>query len=190
MARMMRGPAKPFTIRGMRPFVDLRKALSPVFMLGLLAAAGCGGGEEVTADSLGKARRLWERAGIRDYDLEWASSGIGNAHYHVAVRGGRVRSIQSVQPDGRLHDAHPAEPKFYGVEGLFTTMADELAQLRTAAPFGQPKGTKAILRFTPDPKLGYPRSYRRDVMGARMGLAIDVIRLVPDPPRIETGPSP
>ena len=61
-------------------------------------------------------------------------------------------------------------------------MSDELAQRKSNAPFGQPKGTKSVLRFTPDPKLGYPRSYRRDVLGAPMSLAIDVVRLVPEPP--------
>jgi hypothetical protein len=56
---------------------------------------------------------------------------------------------------------------------------EELAQLDTRAPFGQPKGTKAVLRFAPDPELGYPRSYRRDVLGTPLALAIDVIRLEP-----------
>src|SRR5262249_47666670 len=70
-------------------------------------------------------------------------------------------------------------PKYFGVDGLFTTIADELAQLKMDRPFGQPKGTKVVMRFTPDPKLGYPRSYRRDVLGTAQGVAIDVIRLIP-----------
>jgi hypothetical protein len=147
----------------------------------LLAMAGCGG-EEVTAESIGKAKRLWEQAKIRDYDLEWMSSGLSQARYRVTVRDGSVRSIEAVLPDGRTYPVHPAEPKFYGVEGLFMIMSDELAQRKSNAPFGQPKGTKSVLRFTPDPKLGYPRSYRRDVLGAPMSLAIDVVRLVPEPP--------
>jgi hypothetical protein len=36
------------------------------------------------------------------------------------------------------------------------------------------------MRFTPDPKLGYPRSYRRNVLGTSLELAIDVIRLIPE----------
>ena len=62
------------------------------------------------------------------------------------------------------------------------TIADELAQLGTSTPFGQPKGTKSVLRFTPDPELGYPRRYRRDVLGTPLALAIDVIRFEPSPP--------
>jgi hypothetical protein len=155
----------------------------------LPGSLGCGRDETVTAESLAKARGVWEKAAIRDYDLEWTSTGTGLSRYRVTVRGGKVRTIEMVQPDGRITPAHPAEPRFYGVDGLFLTIADELAQLDTATPFGQPKGTKAILRFTPDPKLGYPRNYRRDVIGSRMAQAIDVIRFVPDPPRVKTEPS-
>jgi hypothetical protein len=144
--------------------------------------AGCAGGEEVTVQSIGKAHRLWEQAQIRDYDLEWTSSGLNNGHYRVAVRGGQVRSIESVQPNGQSVTVDPAEPRYYGVEGLFTILKDELAQLQMPEPFGQAKGNKVVMRFTPDPKLGFPRRYRRDVLGTPQALAIDVIRFVPDPP--------
>ena len=90
--------------------------------------------------------------------------------------------MEAVAPDGRRYELHPAEPRFFGVDGLFTTIADELAQLKSDRPFGQPKGTKVVMRFTPDPKLGYPRFYRRDVLGTSQGLAIDVVRLVPVQP--------
>lgn len=136
----------------------------------------------MTAESIARARRLWTKAGVRDYDLEWTSSaGSNQSHYRVSVRGGQVRSVDSILPDGRTIAARTAEPRYYGVEGLFMIIADELAQRRNPEPFGRPKGTKAILRFTPDPKLGYPTSYRRDVLGSPLPLAIDVIRFVPDP---------
>jgi hypothetical protein len=139
--------------------------------------AGCSGGQPVTPQAIADARKVWAQAGIRDYDLEWTAAGMNHAHYFVTVRGGVVRKIESVAPDGRRFEVHPAEVKFYGVDGLFTTIADELAQLKMDRPFGQPPGTKVVMRFTPDPKLGYPRSYRRDVLGTTQGLAIDVIRL-------------
>ena len=155
----------------------------------LLAAVGCAGGEEVTPQAIAAARRAWERAKIRNYNLEWTSTGANNAHYRVFVRDGQVRAIHSILPDGRQAEVRPAKPDFYGVDGLFLTIEDELAQLRTATPFGQPKGTKAVLRFTPDPELGYPRSYRRDVLGSRQGLSIDVIRLDRNPPEAIPPPS-
>ena len=68
-------------------------------------------------------------------------------------------------------------------------MADELALLDTDKPFGQPKGTTAVLRFTTDPTFGYLRTYRRDVMGAPSALAIDVLRFTPVAPRARAGAS-
>jgi hypothetical protein len=144
-----------------------------------LIVAGCGGGEEVTVQSIGKAKQLWEQARVRDYNLEWTTSGRTNGHYRVEVREGQVRSVDSVLADGRTLPVPTAEPKYYGVEGLFTIIKDELAQLQFPEPFGQPKGTKIILRFTSDPKLGFPRRYRRDVLGTPQTVAIDVIRFEP-----------
>ncbi len=149
-----------------------------VSLVAACVLSGCSGGEAVTPQTIAAAKAKWAAAGIRDYDLEWTVAGPNRAHYYVTVRGGEVRRVESVAPDGRRFELHPAEPRFYGVAGLFITIADELAQLQTAAPFGQPKGTKVVTRFTPDPKLGYPRSYRRDVLGTSQGLAIEVSRLI------------
>lgn len=160
-----------------RPLVWSAPMLGVAFVA--LVLAGCSAGEPVTADALRAARQKWAGAGIRDYELEWRSSGSSSAHYYVTVRGGSVTRLESIAPDGRRFELHPAEPRFYGVEGLFTTIDDELAQLRTPQPFGQPAGTKVVMRFKTDPKLGYPLSYHRDVLGRSQGLAIDVIRLIP-----------
>jgi hypothetical protein len=157
-----------------------RSFLLPVVVgVAVCVVAGCSGGQPVTPQTIAGARKVWEQAGIRDYDLEWTAAGMNHAHYYVTVRGGVVRKVESVAPDGRRFEVHPAEARFYGVDGLFTTIADELAQLKMERPFGQPTGTKVVMRFTPDPKLGYPRSYRRDVLGTSQGLSIDVIRLIP-----------
>jgi len=159
-------------------------AVPIVVLLGsaLAAVGGCAGGDDVTPRNLREARIRWEKAGVRDYDLEWASTGPRNARYVVAVRGGRVESVETVAPDGRRYAVKPAEPRYYGVDGLFLTIADDLAQLDQPRPFNQPRGTKAVLRFTPDPRYGYPRRYRRDVLGAPAALAIDVVRFAPAPP--------
>jgi Family of unknown function (DUF6174) len=147
-------------------------------LLCVIALPGCGGGgENVTPESLENARRLWASAGIKDYDLEWTSAGLMDGHYRVFVRDGRVRRIRSVLGDGREIDARPAMPEMFGVDGLFKVIEEERLQLNDERPFGQPKGSKVVLKFTPDPRLGYPKSYRRDVMGSPKGLLIDVIRL-------------
>ena len=166
----------------------IRRSATTVTVLSLAAVcavcffARCSGGQTVTPEAIAEARKIWTGAGIRDYDLEWMASGMSSAHYFVTVRRGEVRKVESVAPDGRKHELHPAEPRFFGVDGLFTTIADEMAQLKSDRPFGQPKGTKVVMRFAPDAKLGYPRFYRRDVLGTTQGLAIDVVRLIPVQP--------
>jgi hypothetical protein len=135
----------------------------------------------VSASSLRQARQRWEKAGVSDYDLEWTSSGPSRSHFVVAVRGGRVTSVEMVGPDGARHEVKPAKPEYYGVDGLFLTIADELKQLDADRPFDRPKGTTAVLRFDPDPTYGYPRRYRRDVVGAPLPVAIDVVRFTPRP---------
>jgi hypothetical protein len=148
----------------------------------LIAAAGCGGGREVTPESVQSARQLWARAGIRDYDLDWTATGPNNAHYLVTVRDGEVRRIESIQPDGRKVALHSAEPAMFGVDGLFKTMDRELAVCsRAERPFDQPRGTRVVMRFKPDEKLGYPQWYHRDVLGTPASMAIDVKALTPVP---------
>jgi hypothetical protein len=147
----------------------------------LIFAIGCVGGQAVTPEAVENARRLWTQANIRDYDLDWSVRGKNNAHYFVTVRGGEVRRVESVQRDGGKSQLNPPEPRFYGVDGLLRTIADELALLESDRPFGEPKGTKVIMRFQPDPRLGYPHWYRRDVLGTPQSIAIEVNALTPAP---------
>jgi hypothetical protein len=158
-------------------WIDDRKVFGLLTILG--ATIGCAGGQEVTAEAINEAKQVWKTAAIRDYDLDWTVTGAQNNHYYVTVSGGDVRKVESAQADGRRFELHPSETRFYSVDGLFLTIADELAQLKTDHPFGQPQGTKVVMRFKPDAKLGYPLWYRRDVMGTTQAIAIDVVKLVP-----------
>jgi hypothetical protein len=151
--------------------------------------AGCAGDQPVTTEALAAARQAWVDATIQDYDLEWTASGRMTAHYYVTVRQQEVRSVESMASDGRKTPLHPPDTRFYGVDGLFRTIADELAQLKLDRPFDQPKGTKIVMRFSPDPRLGYPRTYRRNVLGTSQELAIDVIRLIPGGSRPASPPA-
>jgi len=148
----------------------------------LIASVGCGGGQEVTPEAVQAARQLWARAALPDYDLDWNVSGPNNAHYVVAVRGGEVRKVEMIRPDGGKVELHPDQKQFFGVDGLFLTMDQELAVCsKSEKPFGQPKGSKVVMRFQPDEKLGYPRWYHRDVLGSPMSMEIDVNALTPVP---------
>jgi len=145
----------------------------------LVSTLGCAGGQAVNPETVDAAKRLWTQAGIRDYQLEWSVTGPNNAHYFVTVQNGEVRKIESIQPDGARKVARSGEPRYFSVDGLFLTIAEELALLKTDRPFGQPKGNKVVMRFEPDSTRGYPHWYRRDVMGVPQGMRIDVIKLVP-----------
>jgi hypothetical protein len=147
----------------------------------LIAAAGCGG-QEVTPEAVRAVKQLWTRAGIRDYDLDWSVTGPNNARYLVAVRDGQVSKVELIRPDGSKAAARTAETRMYSVDGLFRTIEDELAVCSKAErPFGQPKGTKVVMRFQPDEKLGYPHWYHRDVLGSSASISIDVNALTPVP---------
>jgi len=161
---------------------NIRRGPAAVLGLLVLALPGCRGGEDVTTRSLRAARRTWEKAGVRDYNLEWTTAGARSNHYRVFVRDGQVRAVYLVQPGGKEVVGKPGEPAFFGVDGLFRTIEEELDEAQSDRPFGQPKGTRVVLKFTPDPELGYPRDYRRDVLGSPLRIAIDVIRMDPHPP--------
>jgi hypothetical protein len=145
----------------------------------LVFTSGCAGGQNVTPEAVENAKRLWTQANIRNYDLDWTIRGPNNAHYFVSVRDGEARKVEMVQRDGTKVELHFDGTRYYSVDGLFRTIADELALLKTDLPFGQPKGTKVIMRFLPDAKLGYPHFYRRDVLGTPLSISIDVNALTP-----------
>jgi hypothetical protein len=144
----------------------------------LAGTIGCSGGQEVTPEAVDQAKRFWTQANIKDYDLDYTVRGRIPAHYLVTVRDGEVRKIESVGPDGR-HELPSPQPRYFGVEGQFLTIKEDLVLARRDEPFGQPKGTKVVMRFQPDPKLGYPRWYRRDVLGTPLSIAIEVNALTP-----------
>jgi hypothetical protein len=154
----------------------------PIVLTVFGAALGCSRGQEVTSEAISQAHERWANAGIRDYNLEWTVTGPNNAHYYVTVRGGEVSDIESDAPDGRRVKVRSHAPRYFGVDGLFLTIANEMALMNSDRPFNQPKGTKVLMRFQPDSKLGYPHWYRRDVMGTSQMLTIDVVKLVPNSP--------
>ena len=145
------------------------------------AASGCGGGQDVTPETIDHARQLWTNAGIRDYDLEWTVAGAQSNHYYVTVRGGDVRKVESILADGRRILLKSFDTRYFSVDGLFLTMADYVALHKKDGSAGESKVAQVVMRFKPDSKLGYPQWFRRDVMGSTQALAIDVVKLVPEP---------
>lgn len=165
--------------------IDRASSARFVLFIALMALCGCGSGVEVNALNLARARATWDGAKVRDYDLEWTTSGDQTGHYVVFVRGGSVKAIHGFVEDRKARqvreiEVKPGDPSYYGVEGLFRIVAEELAQCADGgSALGASKGAKILLKFTPDAKLGYPRRYRRDVVGQPRRLALDVVRLDP-----------
>ena len=78
-----------------------------------------------------------------------------------------------------------AKKHFFGVDGLFRTMDEELAVCsKSETPFGQPKGTKVVMRFQPDDKLGIPTGTTATCW-ASASIAIDVNALSARPRGLE-----
>jgi hypothetical protein len=146
------------------------------FVMACLAFGGCSGGDDVTAVNIKTARELWAKAGIRDYDLEYTTA-PANGHFLVTVREGVVKKVEGIGPGGARNELHPGAPRYYSVDGIFTTIADELAQLSKANPFDLPKGTTIVMKFKTNPELGYTEWYRRDIMGTSQSARIDIVKL-------------
>lgn len=162
-----------------------------VILLTVLSA-GCGdSGEPLDAARLQRDEALWNSRGPADYDLQWRSTSTrNNAVYRVYVRGGQVRSVRLVRPDGKAIALKPAEPGFYSVPGLFRTIREELAQSQQAQPFGQPQGTTVLLTVRSDPTYGYPTFYRRDIFGVNERMGLDVTRFEPSQAEIPPADEP
>jgi Family of unknown function (DUF6174) len=164
----------PHRVRRLRS----RRRLWLGILVACLAAGGCSGGQDVSADGIKAARELWSRAGIRDYELEY-TTGPANGHFLVTVHDGEVKKVEGIQPGGGRVELNPGAPRYYSVDGLFVTIADELAQLEKPNPFELPAGTKILMKFKTNLELGYPEWYRRDIMGTSQSARIDVIKLTP-----------
>jgi hypothetical protein len=91
------------------------------------AICGCAGGQQATPEAVEKAKQLWAKAGIRDYELEWTVAGAQTNHYDVIVRDGEVREIEAILPDGTRMPRKIPDNRYYSVDGLFLTIANELA---------------------------------------------------------------
>ena len=89
----------------------MRNAPIPI-AFALLLLAGCSGAEEdVNTRTVAAARRTWKAANLKDYDLEWASTGAIEGHYLVFVRDGQVKAVREVLPNGKTVEAKPAKSR-------------------------------------------------------------------------------
>lgn len=124
------------------------------------------------------AEARWRAEGPADYDLDLKLGGARPGSVHVEVRGGRVTAMTR---DGRT----PSQRRtwdVWSVEGQFDTLYRELELADAPAREMQvDAATRLVLRAQFDPRLGYPRRYRRIVLGEGPEVYWEVTRFRPLP---------
>lgn len=123
--------------------------------------------EKLSAEALASARRRWEAAGVRDYDMTFRMHG---SLYEVACRDGIVGRMLV---NGRSPETVDASA--YTVDGLFRVLEQELDAIAEAAaggPAGQ-GGVMARVRF--HPALGYVERYVRGGGGMGRSASIELL---------------
>ena len=146
----------------------MRRPSARSFIIGMLAfAAGLVGTqlffrgpmEQVTEESLERARQTWNAAQIRSYDVKYE---LNSDNYEVQVRDGIVIEVLA-------NGTRPVSTNWsnYSIDGLFELLALELENLTNPhGPFGsQVNAVLAKVRF--DDAFGYPAYYLRSGGGAR-----------------------
>ena len=105
----------------------------------------------------------WDRNKPSDYDLDLELHGNRAGQIHVEVRGGEVMHMtrDGVEPrQKRTWD-------YWSVPGQLDTIGQELEMSKTPAiSFGAPGAAQVMMWAEFDAKYGYPRHYRRVVLGA------------------------
>lgn len=121
----------------------------------------------LTADTLRTARRLWNRAALRDYDLTFV---MHASRYDVQVRGGIVRDLRV---NGQMTTS--GDWGLFSMDGLFDTLAMELENRQSdEGPFAA--GREVSLRARFHPVMGYIERYLR---GGKRGTSIEQVSLAP-----------
>lgn len=129
--------------------------------------------QELTAEGLAAARRLWRSQAPDSYTLELEMRGALNETRIVVVDGGRVVGMTA----GGV-EAPRASWEYWSVEGLFDVLATELAN---AADPGRTRGAGRVallVRF--DPSWGYPSYFYRHIMGSLNDIEWEVVRFTTD----------
>jgi hypothetical protein len=128
---------------------------------------------------LEQAEQRWRDHGPKSYRMDIRTGGRAPSQLHVEVRGGEVASV--------LQNGHPLDqPRTmdpWSVDALLEFMSDELAAaadpVKTAQKFGSPAGATVLQAAAFDEKYGYPRRYRRSVLGTPMDIDWEITKFEP-----------
>ena len=151
-----------------------------VALLGLLVVIAVVGRDplpRLTPDALKAAVARWKAGGPANYDLDLLLSGAQTGNLHIEVREGEVAAMTR---DGRA----PVQRRtwdFWSVPNQMAMMDEDLAAAESdpQRAFGVADRGQVVLQAEFDPQLGYPRRYRRQVLGTSNMIEWRVTRFVP-----------
>lgn len=123
----------------------------------------------LTRESLDAARRHWRESEPPSYELEYRMAG---ASYRVIVKSGRVdeATVNGKPPTSGDWNA-------YSVDGLFTTLEQELENVADATGAYADRKDTLLMRVRFNPELGYVERYLRSGGGIGRGAAIEGVKL-------------
>ncbi|MEX0936696.1 MAG: DUF6174 domain-containing protein [Pirellulales bacterium] len=126
----------------------------------------------LTDRSLELAIDRWREHGPESYTMEIELGGMRPGTVHLEVRDGEVTAMQrdGYTPERRVWET-------WSVPGMFDTIDRELQIAEAPAEEAQfPPGTQFELRAEFDARLGYPRRFRRMVLGEGTEVSWQVTR--------------
>lgn len=130
----------------------------------------------LTAESLAAAESRWREAGPKSYQLSVEIRGRQPGVVEMTVRDGEVTEMTR---DGRAPEQRRTWSA-WTVPSQFDMLHLELVHEQNSEQgFGAPPGSQAIVKAEFDPRFGYPRRVRRQVLGANLDMEWRVTRFAP-----------
>lgn len=130
----------------------------------------------LTAQSLAVAEQRWRDAGPKSYRLSVEILGRQPGVVELTVRDGEVTEMTR---DGRAPEQRRTWAA-WTVPSQFDMLHLELEHEKNSEQgYGAPRGSQAIVKAEFDPKYGYPRRVRRQVLGANLDMEWRVTRFTP-----------
>ena len=162
----LRGPRASSLVLGMATGVGIGLLILLVWVL-VMARESM---PLLTPESLESAVARWGAEGPASYDLELALSGREQGSILLEVRGGEPTAMKrnGVVPQRRTWE--------------YWTIPEQLAMIereQTGDPrqlFGVDDRSQVILHAEFDPRFGYPRRYRRQVLGADQEIHWEIVK--------------
>jgi hypothetical protein len=133
----------------------------------------------LTQTKFDAAEKRWREQGPKSYRMDIHIGGRQPGELHVEVRNGEVTG--AARNGVPLKEARTWDP--WSVDALLDIVGEELAaaadSAQAAKKFGVPEGATILQAAVFDEKYGYPRRYRRSVLGTPMDLDWEITRFEP-----------